>query len=122
MSPAGITLLMLAGFAGFGWLAWRKLAIVAALQPLVRWDRPGERLRSVLVNGFFQQRMVQREWRPGLMHAVIFLGFMSLLIRKVQLLAIGFSERFVWPEVWLVVCPRKRAGRNGTSGTSCAGQ
>ena len=100
MSPVGISLLMLLGMAGFLWLAWRKLAIVVALQPLVRWDRPGERLRSVLVNGFFQQRMVQREWRPGVMHAVIFLGFMSLLIRKVQLLAIGFSERFVWPEAF----------------------
>ena len=90
MSPVGISLLMLLGMAGFVWLCWRKLAIVVALQPLVRWDRPVERLRSVLVNGFMQQRMVQREWRPGLMHAVIFLGFMSLLIRKVQLLAIGY--------------------------------
>ncbi len=100
MSPLGISLLMLLGMAGFLWLAWRKLAIVMALQPLVRWDKPGERLRSVLVNGFLQQRMVQREWRPGLMHAVIFLGFMSLLIRKVQLLAIGFSEGFVWSEAF----------------------
>jgi len=54
----------------------------------------------VLVNGFLQQRMVQREWRPGVMHAVIFLGFMSLLIRKVQLLAIGYDETFVWPEAF----------------------
>lgn len=97
MSPVGISLLMLLGMTGFIWLCWRKLAIVAALQPVVRWDRPGERLRSVLVNGFLQQRMVQREWRPGVMHAVIFLGFMSLLIRKVQLLAIGYDESFVWP-------------------------
>ena len=100
MSPVGISLLMLLGMAGFVWLCWRKLAIVVALQPLVRWDRPVERLRSVLVNGFMQQRMVQREWRPGLMHAVIFLGFMSLLIRKVQLLAIGYDETFVWPEAF----------------------
>ena len=100
MSPVGISLLMLLGMTGFVWLCWRKLAIVVALQPQVRWDRPGERLRSVLVNGFLQQRMVQREWRPGLMHAVIFLGFMSLLIRKVQLLGIGYSEGFVWPEAF----------------------
>lgn len=100
MSPVGISLLMLLGMGGFVWLCWRKLAIVVALQPLVRWDRPVERLRSVLVNGFMQQRMVQREWRPGLMHAVIFLGFMSLLIRKVQLLAIGYDETFVWPEAF----------------------
>ena len=97
MSPAGITLLMLAGFAGFGWLAWRKLAIVAALQPEVRWDHPAARLKAVLVNGFLQQRMIARDWKPGLMHAVIFLGFMALLVRKLQLIAIGYHEPFVYP-------------------------
>jgi Fe-S oxidoreductase len=97
MSPAGITLLMLAGFAGFGWLAWRKLAIVAALQPEVRWDHPAGRLKAVLLNGFLQQRMIARDWKPGLMHAVIFLGFMALLARKLQLIAIGYHEPFVYP-------------------------
>ena len=97
MSPLGITLLMLAGFGGFAWLAWRKLAIVVRLQPEVRWDHPGARLKAVLVNGFLQHRMIARDWKPGLMHAVIFLGFMSLLLRKVQLIAIGYHEPFVYP-------------------------
>lgn len=97
MSPLGITLLMLAGFAVFGVLAARKLAIVAALQPEVRWDRPWSRLKSVLVNGFAQQRMIAREWKAGLMHAAIFLGFMALLARKLQLIVIGYSETFVYP-------------------------
>ena len=65
MSPVGISLLMLLAFAGFAWLAWRKLQIVLALQPEVRWDQPGSALRSVLVNGLLQQRMMQREWRAG---------------------------------------------------------
>ena len=42
--------------------------------------------------------MVQREWRPGLMHAVIFLGFMSLLLRKLQLIAIGYDESATFPD------------------------
>jgi Fe-S oxidoreductase len=98
MSPLGISLLLLLALAGFALLSWRKLQVVLALQPEVRWDQPGQRLRSVLVNGFLQQRMVQREWRPGLMHAVIFLGFMSLLLRKLQLLAIGYDETAVFPD------------------------
>jgi len=97
VSPLGITLLMLAGFAGFAWLAWRKLAIVVRLQPEVRWDHPAARLKAVLVNGFLQQRMLARDWKPGLMHAVIFLGFMALLLRKLQLIAIGYHEPFVFP-------------------------
>ncbi len=82
---------------GFGVLAWRKLGIVVKLKPEVRWDHPLARLGAVLVNGFLQLRMVTREWKPGLMHAVIFLGFTTLLVRKVQLLVIGYDETFVYP-------------------------
>jgi Fe-S oxidoreductase len=97
MSPFGITVLMLVAFAGFGYLALRKLAIVASLQPEMRWDRSGLRLKAVLVNGFLQSRMVRGEWKPGIMHAVIFLGFMSLLVRKLQLIAIGYDESVAFP-------------------------
>jgi Fe-S oxidoreductase len=51
----------------------------------------------VLVNGFLQSRMVRGEWKPGLMHAVIFLGFLSLLVRKLQLFAIGYEESVTLP-------------------------
>ena len=97
MNPIAITLLLAIALAGFGALAWRKLAIVVKLAPEVRWDRPLARLRSVMINGFLQSRMVAREWKPGAMHAVIFLGFMTLLARKVQLLVIGYDEAFVYP-------------------------
>jgi len=97
MSPVAITLLLLIAFAGFGYFAARKLTIVARLQPDKRWDHAGARLREVLVNGLLQSRMVRREWRPGLMHAVIFLGFLSLLVRKLQLIAIGYDESAALP-------------------------
>ena len=97
MNPVAITLLFALALTGFAALAWRKLAIVVALSPDPRWDRPLERLRAVLVNGFLQSRMVRREWKPGLMHAVIFLGFVTLLARKVELLAIGYDAGFVYP-------------------------
>jgi len=100
LGPAAITLLMVLAFAGFGALAWRKLAIVVALQPERRLDAPWQRLRSVLVNGVLQNRMVRREWRPGLMHAVLFLGFMSLLLRKLQLIAIGYVESASFPDAF----------------------
>jgi Fe-S oxidoreductase len=100
LGPAAISVLMLLAFAAFGWLSWRKLAIVAALQPEARLDRPWQRLRSVLVNGLLQQRMLRREWRPGLMHAVLFLGFLSLLLRKLQLIAIGYRESASFPDAF----------------------
>jgi Fe-S oxidoreductase len=97
MNPLAITLILLAGMAGFSVFAWRKLAVVAALQPEVRWDRPGRRLRKLLSLGLLQSRMIAGEFRPGVMHAVIFLGFMTLLVRKVQLLVIGYAPTFVYP-------------------------
>jgi Fe-S oxidoreductase len=97
VNPLATTLLLAAAFAAFCALAWRKLAIVASLAPEPRWDHPLARLSTVLVNGFLQSRMVARERRAGVMHAVIFLGFMTLLARKVQLLAVGYDESFVYP-------------------------
>ena len=97
MGPLPLTLLLLAAFAGFAWLAWRKLAIVAALQPEVRWDRPGARLANVLRLGLLQTRMLEGDFKPGLMHLVIFLGFMTLLVRKLQLLVLGYDAHFVFP-------------------------
>jgi hypothetical protein len=97
MSPLGITFLMLVAFAGFFLLAARKLALVAALQPEVRWDHPGARLRTVLLDGLLQQRMIRRERKPGIMHTALFLGFLSLLLRKLQLIVIGYDETFTIP-------------------------
>ena len=99
MSPLGISLLLAVAFAGFGILAARKLRIVAALGPAMRWDRPLARLGTVVTNGFLQMRMIGRDWRPGLMHAAIFLGFLALLARKIQLIVIGYHEPFVYPGV-----------------------
>ena len=100
MSPIGITLLMATAFAGFGYLAWRKLAIVARLQPEVRWDHPLARLKRVLVDGLLQSRMIRGEPKAGVMHCVIFTGFLILLARKVQLILVGYLPSFVYPG-WL---------------------
>ncbi len=97
MGPLAITLLLLAAFGAFGALCWRKFRLIAALQPQPRLDEPLARLKSVLVNGFLQQRMVRGEWRPGLMHAAIFLGFVTLLVRKLELIAIGYDAGFAIP-------------------------
>jgi len=94
LSPLGIVALLLAALAAFVWLSARKLRIVAALQPESRWDHPGDRLRTLVANGLLQQRMIRHDWRPGLMHAIIFLGFVSLLVRKLQLVIIGFDREF----------------------------
>ena len=97
MGPLALTVLLAAALAAFGVLAWRKLAILRHLAPDARLDHPWQRARTVLVNGFLQSRMIRREWRPGVMHAAIFLGFLTLLVRKVELLAIGYDASATLP-------------------------
>ena len=92
MSPFGISGLLALSLLAFLSLSWRKLGIVVALQPEVRWNQPLRRLRTVLANGLFQRRMLAGDRYAGLMHAVMFVGFLSLLVRKVHLLVIGFDE------------------------------
>jgi len=91
VSPLGISLLLVAGFAIFAALAWRKLAIVIALAPDDRSDAPKKRLARLFALGFGQSRLLSGDRRPGLMHAVIFFGFLTLLVRKLHLIVIGFS-------------------------------
>jgi Fe-S oxidoreductase len=92
MGPYAITILMGVAVTAFAVLAARKLVILRHLGREMRWDTPFARLATVVANGFLQSRMVRREWKPGLMHAAIFLGFIVLLVRKVELIAIGYSE------------------------------
>src|SRR5262245_58153453 len=92
MGPYAITVLMAVAVTAFAALAARKLLILPHLAREVRWDAPPSRLTPVVMNGVLQSRMVRREWRPGVMHAAIFLGFVVLLVRKLELIAIGYIE------------------------------
>ena len=65
MSPVAITLLMLAGFVVFAALAWRKLAIVAALAPDDRFNDVGARVRRLIAMGFGQSRLLSGDFGPA---------------------------------------------------------
>ena len=65
---------------------------MARLRPEPRLDRPAGRLLTLARNGLLQARMIRGELKPGIMHAVIFMGFLALLARKLQLIAIGYDE------------------------------
>jgi Fe-S oxidoreductase len=97
MSPIAITLLMAAGFAAFGLMTWRKLAVVLALAPDNRFDHLGQRTLRLLKMGFGQSRLLSGDFRPGLMHAVIFFGFITLLVRKLHLIVIGYAPEATIP-------------------------
>jgi Fe-S oxidoreductase len=97
MGPLALSLLLLVAFAAFAALALRKLAILRHLQPDARFAGVSARLRTVLVNGFLQRRMIRGDPAAGVMHAAIFAGFLILLLRKVHLVALGYDEHAELP-------------------------
>jgi Fe-S oxidoreductase len=84
-------LLTLAAVSGVVWSLSRKLQLVGAGSrevPLARW---GARVRGLLVFAFGQKRMFQ-EPLAGLMHALIFWGFLVFTVRSLSLIAEGFTH------------------------------
>ena len=68
---------MLVALVVFGYGIWLKFRIWRLGKPIIRWDQPGRRLRLVLVRAVGQTSLL-KERGPGIMHALIFFGFLVL--------------------------------------------
>ncbi len=100
MNPFFMSLLIIVGLAVFGRTMYRKIKLLASLEPAdKRTDHLLERLKNLVVFAIGQKRLVARkkERIPGIMHALIFWGFCILLIRSINLYGIGFAEGFEIP-------------------------
>lgn len=65
---------------------YRRYILLRLGQPENRFDRPGERIRGLIIDVLGQKRVL-REWFAGIMHFMIFWGFL--------LLAVGTTVVFV---------------------------
>ncbi len=75
------------------WVLWQRLALLRAAAPSPRWDHLGERLRRLLVIGFGQSR--QPRYRvAGIVHILIFGGFLVLSLRSMTLIGEAFSAGY----------------------------
>ncbi len=72
--------------------AWPKLRLLQKARPENRFDRPLLRLKDTIQIAFLQVKLF-REPAAGLMHALIFWGFLILLVRAGQFFLIGFFPR-----------------------------
>jgi Fe-S oxidoreductase/nitrate reductase gamma subunit len=70
------TMVLALGIFGYG--VWRRYRLWRLGQPVVRWDHPRERLRRLLVYGL-GQASVLKDRLPGVMHGLIYFGFLVLL-------------------------------------------
>ena len=89
---------------------WPPIALVPYLKPLLaapaanRWDRPGERLAGVLADLGLHRRLLKFHY-SGVLHAMIFAGFLVLFSAIVQSfgsgLIPGFSLRVIGGDTWI---------------------
>jgi Fe-S oxidoreductase len=90
---AGITLL---GLAAFAYLLMRRLEPLRAAQPDPRAQRWGQRLGAVLKYWLAQYKQ-PRYPLAGVLHILLFAGFLILGLRSLTLVVMGFHDGFVLP-------------------------
>jgi Fe-S oxidoreductase len=84
------------GILCFAYIVAKRLIPLIRAQPDFRMDRPLERLGLVLKYWFGQWRH-PRYRTAGLIHILVFAGFLILVTRAVFLLVVGISGPFVMP-------------------------
>lgn len=86
----------IAGIGCFAWIMARRLIPLLRAEKDFRFDHPGARLRNVLKYWFGQWRHPRYPF-AGIMHILIFAGFILLATRAFTLLIVGVSPGFVMP-------------------------
>jgi Fe-S oxidoreductase/nitrate reductase gamma subunit len=89
-------LLTIAALAGVAWSLSRKLSLLLAGRRQVELGRWGERLRGLLVFFVGQKRMFL-EPLPGIMHALIFWGFLVFTVRSLSMVVEGLTQGWELP-------------------------
>jgi Fe-S oxidoreductase len=94
--PALQFLLLAVALAAFAWIMYRRITVLRRAAPDPRLDNIGQRVKRALVVGFGQSR--QPRYRvAGILHILIFFGFLILSLRSLTLLGEGFSAGFTLP-------------------------
>lgn len=97
MSPVLFPLVALVALAIFATILFRRVRLLLAARPANRFDRLGERVKQTLVYAFGQKKFVTGEQPAGLMHVVIFWGFVILGVQIVTLFGRAFDAHWYIP-------------------------
>lgn len=89
-------LIPIAGVVIFSYIITMRGIPLLKAAPDKRWNRLGERFRKLLKIWLFQYRH-PRYMLAGVLHIILFAGFLVLSIRSISLVFIGISENFVFP-------------------------
>ena len=97
MTPWLLTLITLAAVSLFGHTLYRRFLLLRAARTDQRFERIGERIKGVLIYAFGQKKFLRDEQPAGLIHFLIFWGFMIVSARTLTLFGQGYDPHFYLP-------------------------
>lgn len=98
MFPLAITFILLTAIVSFLYsLYQRGLLLSVAGGNDNRLDNLGERLSTMLEFAIGQKRLLFRDTKSGIMHALIFWGFLIISLRTITFFGLGFDPHFELP-------------------------
>jgi Fe-S oxidoreductase len=97
MSHVAFPIVWAIGMLAFAAILATRLRILVRARPARRLDRMPERLRRAVVDAVGQRKFLRGEQPAGIMHALIFWGFVVLLLQVVQLYGRAFDAGWSLP-------------------------
>jgi Fe-S oxidoreductase len=97
VSHVAFPIVLTIGLLVFLVLVAGRLRLLLAAQPAGRLDRLPERLRRAVVYGIGQKKFLRGDQPSGIMHALIFWGFLVLMIQVVTLFGRTFDAEWSLP-------------------------
>ena len=91
MSHVAFPIVWVVGLLVFAGIIATRLRLLLAARPAARLDRIAERTRRMVVDGLGQRKFLSGEQPAGIMHALIFWGFVALMIEVVTLFGRTFD-------------------------------
>ncbi len=95
-APTLALIVLLGSLAFFTFIMWKRLELLKNCAPDPRFSDVSERLKMMFVYGFGQLRQ-PRYLGAGVLHILLFAGFMILSLRSLTLIGRGFSADFHLP-------------------------
>ncbi|MCX6600346.1 MAG: (Fe-S)-binding protein [bacterium] len=91
MRPLILTLLILASLYAFASPVRKRLRLVAKGRPGIKLDRMGERWLRFLSEVLFQGKIIKERLFAGVMHALVFWGFLFFLVETIHHFSTGYG-------------------------------
>jgi len=90
------SIILILGLALFFYIIYRRYLLLKSAKPDPRFGSLGQRIYDLIIYGMFQKRQPRYLW-IGILHIMIFWGFITLALRSITLYGLGFKADFVLP-------------------------